>query len=63
MPTSQKKVIIPIAAVHAFTPLDMCKDVLPTMVRTEDVHSIRKNMSHCLVLLISDDGNSSMIEA
>jgi hypothetical protein len=40
-PTSQKKVIIPIVAVLASTALDMCMDVLPTMVRAEEVHSIR----------------------
>ena len=39
-PTSQKKVLIPVAAVLTFTALDMCKDVLPMMVRVraEEVH-------------------------
>jgi hypothetical protein len=65
-PTSQKKVIIPKGTVYAFTPLDIREDVLPTMVRTEEVHSFRYNLSHCLdgsLLLISDDCHPSMIQA
>ncbi len=40
-PTSLKKVMIPIAAVGAFTSINICKDVLTTIVRAEEVHSIR----------------------
>ena len=43
LPTSQKLVIIPKGAVYAFTPLDISEDVLPMMVKTEEVHSLRKN--------------------